>query len=493
MSSSPKSLRLSRNLLSEAGVGLAVIALSNLGFLVYLDSRQAHANPYLGILAWFVAPAILIFGLALYVGGILIERRKRHHAAPDEIPRYPQVDLNDRRTRLIVISTAVGLILFVTGTVVGSYQVYHYTDSDAFCGTVCHQVMNPEYTAYKNSPHARVGCVGCHVGGGAAWYVRSKFTGTHQLFALLTHSYPKPIQTPVENMRPARETCEECHNPEKFFGVQLKVFDHYAYDEASTPRQVRLLMKVGGGNPETGPASGIHWHMSLGNEITYAATDRQRQTIPWVRIRDRQTGRITEYRAEGAKLTDAQLAGATKRRMDCIDCHSRPTHIYVSPDLSVDRALSAGRIDVSLPFIKQQAVAVLAKDYPTTVAALSGIAHDFPAWYQQNQPAAYGAKRKQIDGAVTTLQQIFSTTRFPEMHVDWRTHPNNVGHFTSSGCFRCHDDQHVSKDGKRISKECSTCHTVLADSNSTAAFVHPVDLGDLRGVNCADCHTGGGM
>ena len=493
MSSPPESVRLSRNLLSEAGIGLAVVALANLGFLVYLDSRQTHASPYLGILAWIVAPGIFLFGAALYISGILLERRRRRRAAPDQVPPYPKIDFNDRRSRLIVIFTAVGLIIFVTGTVIGSYQAYHYTDSDAFCGTVCHQVMNPEYTAYKHSPHARVGCVGCHVGGGAAWYVRSKFTGTHQLYALVTGSYTRPIQSPVENMRPARETCEECHSPSKFFGVQLKVFDHYAYDEKSTPRPVRLLINTGGGDPSTGPASGIHWHMNLGSEITYVATDRQRQTIPWVRIRDRQTGRVTEYRAEGAKLTDAQVAAATKRRMDCIDCHNRPTHIYLSPDRAVDRALTAGRIDLSLPFIKQQAVAVLAKDYPTTEAALAGIAHDFPSWYQQNQAAAYGTKKKSIDGAVASLQQIFSTTRFPEMHVDWRTHPNNVGHFTSSGCFRCHDDQHVSKDGKRISKECILCHTVLADSSSPAAFQHPVDLGDLRGVNCADCHTGGGM
>jgi nitrate/TMAO reductase-like tetraheme cytochrome c subunit len=493
MSSPNKSPRLSRNLLSEAGVGLAVIALANLGFLAYLDSRQAHANPYLGILAWIVAPGILIFGLALYIGGILLERRKRHHAAPDEIPRYPQVDLNNRRTRLIVISTAVGLILFVTGTVVGSYQVYHYTDSDAFCGTLCHQVMHPEYTAYLGSPHARVGCVGCHVGAGAGWYVRSKLSGSYQLYSVLAHKYPTPIPSPVENLRPAQETCEQCHWPEKFFGAQLKVFDHYAYDEKSTLREVRLLIKTGGGNPAAGPASGIHWHMNIGNEVTYIATDQKRQVIPWVQIRDRRSGQVTEYRAEGAKLTDAQVATAARRRMDCVDCHNRPTHIYVAPDRSVDLALRAGKIDVTLPFVKQQAVAALAKDYPTTEAALAGIAHDFPTWYQQNQAAAYAAKKKEIDGAVTTLQQIFSTTRFPEMHVDWRTHPNNVGHLTSSGCFRCHDDQHVSKDGKRISKECSTCHTVLTDSSSTANFEHPVDLGDLRAVNCADCHTGGGM
>jgi NapC/NirT cytochrome c family, N-terminal region. len=481
------------NLLSEAGVGLAVIAMANLGFLIYLDAKQENANPYLGIMTWLIAPAIMIFGLLIFFTGILRERRRRRFAAPDELPEYPNIDLNERRTRMIAILGAIGLILFVTGTVVGSYQVYHYTESDAFCGTMCHQVMHPEYTAYLQSPHARVGCAGCHVGPGAGWFVRSKLSGSYQLYSVIAHKYPRPIPSPVENLRPAQQTCEQCHWPEKFFGAQLKTFDHYGYDETSTPHQVRMLIKTGGGNPATGPASGIHWHMNISNEITYVASDKQHQVIPWVRTLDRRTGKITEYRSEAAPMTEAQLASATKRRMDCVDCHNRPTHIYMSPDRSVDRALRAGKIDATLPFIKQQAVAALAKDYPTTEAAVSGIAREFPAWYQQNQAAAYAAKKQQIDGAVPVLQEIFRSSRFPEMKVDWRTHPDNIGHLTSSGCFRCHDDQHVSKDGKRISKECTICHTVLSESNTTGLFEHPVDLGDLRGVNCADCHNGGGM
>jgi len=487
-----KAPRLSRNLISEAGIGLAVVALANFGFLLYIDARQAHNNPYMGILAWIVAPAILICGIALFILGIVLERRRRRRQSPDEITRYPRLDLNDRRTRVLTVAAVVGIILFVMMTVAGSYQAYHYTDSDAFCGTLCHQVMHPEYTAYKQSPHARVGCVGCHVGAGATWYVKSKLSGAYQVYAAATNKFPRPIPSPVENLRPAQETCEQCHWPQKFWGAQLKTFDHFAYDEQNTPREVRVLIKVGGGDPAAGPSSGIHWHMNILNEVTYAAADRQRQDIPWVQIRDRRTGRVTVYKSEGTKLTDAQLAAAPKRRMDCVDCHNRPTHIYLSPDRAVDQALRSGRIDRSLPFIKQQAVAALAKDYPSTEAAQRAIAAELPAWYRENQP---NANRQAVDGAVKALQQIFSTTRFPDMKVDWRTHPDNVGHFTSLGCFRCHDDQHVSADGKRISKECTICHTILPQSSaaSTAAFEHPIDLGDLRAVNCADCHTGGGM
>jgi nitrate/TMAO reductase-like tetraheme cytochrome c subunit len=496
MTATEKPLRLSRNLISEAGIGIAVVALANLGFLIYLDTTRENSNPYMGILTWIVAPAIMICGILLFITGMLLERRKRRLLAPGEVAHYPRVDLNDQRTRVIIISTAVGLILFVTMSVIGSYQAYHYTDSDVFCGTACHEAMHPEYTAYQLSPHAHVGCAGCHIGPGAGWFVRSKLSGSYQVYAVLANKVPRPIPSPVENLRPAQETCEQCHWPAKFFGAQLKVFDHYQYDETSTPKEVRMLIKTGGGSPSAGMTSGIHWHMNIANEVTYVATDRQRQVIPWVRIKD-STGKVTEYRTEDAKVTDAQIATAPQRRMDCVDCHNRPTHIYRSPDRAVDAALLNGRIDRSLPFMKQQAVTVLAADYPSTDAAVAGIAKNLPAYYAKNYPDVYKARKRQIDLSVASLQQIFKTTRFPEMRVDWRTHPDNLGHFASMGCFRCHDDKHVSKDGKRISKDCQICHTVLPDAKSnpasTPVFEHPVDIGDLRDVNCADCHNGGGM
>lgn len=488
-----KPLPLSRNLLSEAGVGISAIALVNLAFLIYLDTTGSHSNPYMGILTWIVAPAILIVGLALYGLGILLERRRRQRRAPGDIAEYPRIDLNERRTRLTIIWMALGLTLFVMMSVVGTYQAYHYTESDAFCGTTCHQIMTPEYTAFQVSPHARVGCAACHVGSGAGSFVKAKLNGAHQVYSLLTNNVPRPIPTPVENLRPAIETCEQCHWSQKFFGTQLKTFDHYAYDEESTPREVRLLIKTGGGSPTAGQAAGIHWHMNIANEVTYAATDKGRQVIPWVRIRNRKTGQVTEYRSTESTLTDAQLAKAPKRTMDCVDCHNRPAHVYMAPDRAIDQALHAGRIDRSLPFIKQQGVAVLAADYATTGTAVSAIKAGLETFYRDNHPAVYAAKQEQLANAVAEIQTIFQHSRFPDMKVDWRTHPDNLGHMRTPGCFRCHDDLHVSKDGKKISKQCDVCHTVLTEGSTTAAFEHPIDLGDLRGVNCSDCHTGGGM
>jgi len=495
---SPVKRSLARNLISEAGVLIAIIALANLIFLIYVDVTSAE-NPYLGILTYIIVPAFLAAGLIVFGIGLLWERRRRRRLLPD-MPLYPEINLNVRRVRNIVYTSIVGGIVFLLISVLGSYRAYHYTDSDQFCGTLCHQVMNPEYTAYRLSPHARVGCVGCHVGPGASWYVRSKLSGAYQLYAVIANKFPRPIPTPVANLRPAQQTCEQCHWPEKFWGAQLKVFNHFSYDETNTPRQTQMLIKTGGGSPAAGMAAGIHWHMNIANEIHYVSADPERQTIDYVRIKDR-SGHVTEYYAKESKMTPQQIAAAEHRRMDCIDCHNRPTHIYTAPDRAVDRALVAGTIDRTLPFAKAQTVDVLGRDYKTTDEAVATIARELRAFYSAKYPAVFAQKRQTVERAITTTQDIFKATRFPEMKVDWRTHPDNIGHFYFKGCFRCHDNEHVSKDGKVISKDCHICHDVIGQQEAGSAmttlpqkdFVHPVDLGDMTAVTCADCHTGKAM
>ncbi|MGE5724919.1 MAG: cytochrome C, partial [Acidobacteriota bacterium] len=302
----------------------------------------------------------------------------------------------------------------------------------------------------------------------------------------------------VENLRPAQETCEECHWPRKFYGAQLKVITHYGYDEKNTPRQIRMLIKTGGGDPGIGMTTGIHWHMNIANEITYVTPDRTRETIPYVHVKDMQ-GRVTDYMAKDAALAKAQIDTLPRRRMDCVDCHNRPTHIYVPPDRAVDQSLLARRIDASLPFIKQQGVTALTAGYPNTDQAMQGIATTVGNFYASKYPQLETTKQLEIREAITELQRLYRSTTFPEMKIDWKTHPDNIGHFYFSGCFRCHDGQHVSADGKVIRKDCTICHTILSQEDGgtqpTAiegtAFKHPVDLGDISAVNCSDCHTGG--
>ncbi len=487
-----------RNPISLVGLVLAMIAFGNFLFLFFLDLTSQHPNPYVGILAYMIAPAFLIAGLVLIPIGIWYDRRKRSQQ-PGEPVRYLRIDFNDPSQRGALTFVFAFVVAFIGLSVVGSYRAYEFTDSVQFCGQLCHSVMAPEFTAYQLSPHARVGCVDCHVGAGATWYVKSKLSGARQVFATAFKTYPRPIPTPVHNLRPAAETCEQCHWPKKFYGAQLKVFTHYASDETNTPRQIRMLINTGGGDPATGAPEGIHWHMNIANEITYVASDEQRQVIPYVHLKNLQ-GRVTEYFAKDSTLTKDQIATAGKHRMDCVDCHNRPTHIYVPPDLSVDNSLLARRLDASLPYLKQQAVAALTADYATTDAAMQGIAKTIEGFYETKYPAQAKSKELEIRNAVEELQRIYRNTTFPEMKLNWKTHPNNIGHYHFNGCFRCHDGQHTSADGRVITKDCQICHSVLSQQEggiSTAAvqkvsFQHPIDLGDLTQVTCSDCHSGAG-
>jgi hypothetical protein len=499
-SSSPTGLARIRefltNPISLIGMALAFVAFGNILFLFFIDLTSDHPSPYVGILAYMVAPAFLALGLILAILGGFYTRRKRL-AATGAAP-YLRLDFSDPSQRGAVALFLAFVIVFVGISVVGSYKAYTFTDSVSFCGQLCHSVMAPEFTAYQQSPHARVACVDCHVGAGATWYVKSKLSGARQVFKVAMNSFPRPIPTPVHNLRPASDTCETCHWPKKFYGAQLKVFNHYASDEKNTPRQVRLLISTGGGDPATGEPEGIHWHMNISNQISYIATDEERQNIPYIYVHDMQ-GRVTEYFAKDSKLTKDQIASTPKRRMDCIDCHNRPTHIYVPPDTSVDRSFGAHRLDISLPFLKQQSVAALTGSYKDTDAAMQGIAKSIEDFYAGKYPDLAKSKRPEIRSAIDELQRIYKLTFFPEMKLDWRTHPNNIGHLYFNGCFRCHDGNHVSPEGKVIPKECNTCHTVFSQQenavNIAAApgvdFKHPVDLGDMTAVNCSDCHTGG--
>jgi nitrate/TMAO reductase-like tetraheme cytochrome c subunit len=493
------SVRLIRNPVSLTGAALATTALATIVFLFFINLVSTQPSPYIGILLFMVAPAFLILGLLLVCVGIVLERRRRRKGAPSVIPRFPRFDLNLPAQRHALGFFVSAALVFVMISAMGSYRAYEFTDSVQFCGQTCHTVMRPEYTTYLQSPHARVACVQCHVGPGAGWYVRSKLSGSYQVYAAIFDKYPRPIPTPIANLRPAQQTCEQCHWPRKFYGPQLKVFYHYGYDEKNTPRQIRMLINTGGGQPNTGLPAGIHWHMNIENRITFIASDPQHQLIPWVQAEDRQ-GKITVYSVKGSSLTKEQIEKAPKHRMDCIDCHDRPSHIFTPPDRSVDDSLLAGRIDSSLPFIKQQGVTTLTKTYTSIDEALHGIDADIDNFYKKSYSEVYSNQKAAIQAAIADLRHIYQTTIFPYMRVDWRTHPNNIGHFYAPGCFRCHDGQHVSADGKVIPKDCNTCHTVLAQSESGVAlmrhevgvpFQHPVDIGDLTQVTCSDCHTGG--
>lgn len=492
-----KTPSLLRNYLSFAGMAIVAASLTSIGLLLLIDlTGSSGDNPYSDLITFILFPSILIFGLFVMLVGALLERRKRRSQAPDEIGNYPVLDLNDpaRRRSFLVFLCLAFAFLFISAF--GSYRAFEYTESVTFCGQACHDVMKPEFVSYNASPHAKVACVECHVGGGAQAYVQSKFSGMRQLYGVVTGHYNRPIQTPVHNMRSATETCQKCHWSEIYHGDVLKEFAHYGYDVNSTLSETRMLLKVGGGSPEAGPVGGIHWHMNVANEVTFISTDEKRQVIPWVRMKD-SNGKITEYIAKDAGLSSSQIESSPKRTMDCIDCHSRPAHVYLSPNQAVDRSLGAGRIDIGLPFIKAKAVETLSKQYETNDQAVAAIAADINEYYRSTYPDIYNAKSAAVTAAVAELQQIYQTYFFPEMKTDWRAHRDNIGHFTAQGCFRCHDGQHFSSDGKVIRNECSICHVTLTQTFAgkttvpeNGTFQHPVNLGDRNTWQCASCHKG---
>lgn len=487
-----------RHPLSLVGAGLVILSGVSILFLFLIEAITGRSNPYLGIFTYMVYPALLVVGLILVPAGIFLERRRRVRVG--DVPRYAVIDLNNGRTRGIFLFVMVSSI-FIMGLVAAvSYQAYHFTESVTFCGEVCHSVMEPEYIAYRESPHARVSCAECHVGSGAGWYVRSKLSGAYQIYSVLFQKYPRPVPTPVHSLRPAQETCEQCHWPEKFFGAQLKVITRFAHDEKNSVRQISSLLRTGGGSPTSGINSGIHWHMNIGNEVWYGASDPQRQKIPWVRIKDRQ-GRVTEYFDRSVSLTAEQLKKLDIRRMDCIDCHNRPSHIFRDPDGAVDLALRAGLIDSTLPYIKRQAVHVLSQNYANKENARESIATALDAFYLKQYPKVHQERRDAINKAISEVQKIYQTNIFPEMKVDWRTHPDNVGHTLFPGCFRCHEGNHVSREGKVLRKDCQLCHTIIGQETAlpkptevaaTEKFNHPWPLlGKHAQLSCNQCHWRG--
>jgi len=483
-----------RNYISFVGAAISLASLVSVTLLFLIEITSTLQNPYVGIFTYIVFPAILMVGVFVLILGAILERRRRRQDPAHQIAAYPRLDLNDPRARRAFFTFLLVTFLFISASAFGSYRAYEFTESVTFCGATCHVPMKPEFVAYQASAHARVRCVDCHVGAGAGWYVRSKLSGAYQLYSVTFNKYPRPIKTPVQNLRPAPETCEQCHWPEKFFGAQLKVINHYAYDQNNTLRQTRMLINVGGGSPATGVVAGIHWHMNIANEVTYINTDEQRQVIPWVRIKDRQ-GNVTEYFDRTRPLSAERIAASEKRRMDCVDCHNRPAHVYLPPDRAVDQSFAAGKLDVSLPYLKRQAIEVIGKRYDTTDQGLKAISSGVDQFYRVSYADLYTSKNAAIKSAIGELQRIFQTYTFPEMKTDWETHPNNIGHFYSSGCFRCHDGEHISSTGKVIRNDCNICHTVLADSSSpstaflkTQPFQHPVDLGGLADRKCQTCH-----
>ena len=447
-------IHLSHNWMSRAGVIIVTAATVFWLFALPTTLRGDVHNPYIGLLTYLLLPAVFFAGLILIPLGIIWRQRRERRSGL--YPTYfPPLNWRNADLRRLVIFVAVTTVANIAIASQLTYGAITYMETTTFCGQTCHTVMTPEYTAYQGSPHSRVECVQCHIGPGASWFVKSKLSGLGQVVAVALNNYPRPIPTPVHNLRPARETCEQCHWPQKYAEDRLRLIDKYGDDEANSLTKTVLLLKVGGGNG----GLGIHGtHLGSGVKIRYASTDEGRQNIPWIEyIKD---GKSTLYLAPGAKADPGKLA---LREMDCMDCHNRPTHTYELPERAVDHAMEAGDISPTLPYAKKKGVEVIKQAYASREEAARRIPAEFEAYYRQSYPAVYQQRQADIRRSAAKLLAIYDRNVFPAMKVTWGSYPNNLGHTDFPGCFRCHDDAHATANGaKKVTQDCGACHNLLA-------------------------------
>jgi nitrate/TMAO reductase-like tetraheme cytochrome c subunit len=468
------------------GAGLSGLSFGLILFLTVLEFLSPETKPYMGIITFIILPIFLLIGLVLLVFGMLRERRRLERGIFRK-KHFLVLDLNDPKQRRMIVSFSIGSILFLFVSAFGSYKAYEFSETDEFCGEICHEVMEPEFAAYLSSPHSRVGCVNCHIGAGATWFVRAKISGAYQVYSVLFKKYSKPIPTPVRDLRPAEGTCEKCHSPEHFFSEIKREFYYYLYDEKNTKSSLSMLLKIGGGNTELGRAEGIHWHMNISNKIEYVHSDTLRDEIPWVKLTTLD-GAQKIYRKRNINRT-----------MDCIDCHNRPSHIYNPADKSVNLSMFLGKIDETLPYIKSISVKALEEVYSTKEIALDSIGISINAFYRKNYTEIFLQKNENITSAIEEIKKIYDRNYFPSMKVSWRGFPNHISHLYDSGCFRCHDGEHFTDDGEMIRRDCNLCHTIIAQTTSDGEqlvsmngidFVHPEDLEeDVRDLICVECHA----
>jgi hypothetical protein len=493
--------QLTHNLISISGAVVALIAGFIIVFLLIINAMYGIRNPYMGIVLYMVLPLLLIAGLLFIPLGMYFRWRKAEKHGEISNRKWPYIDLENKRHRNAALIFIAGTLLFVMISAVGIYQAYHYTDSVRFCGLTCHTVMKPEYTTHEHSPHARVACVQCHIGPGAEWYAKSKLRGLYQVYAVLADVYPRPITSPITALRPARAICEQCHWPQHFFGAQQRKFNHYLYDRSNTHWSINMLVKVGGSNSRTPAMRDIHWHMSPEITIEYIATDRRRQQIPWVRVKNGKTGETVVF--EDPSSMPSRVKSEDRRVMDCLDCHNRPTHNFLSPDTGIDLAIFSGRIDSSIPYIKRAAVKAISKDYASMEQGRTGIATEIESFFGNKFPEYYKENRGKILEAIDAAGDVFSKNIFPAMNARWSSYPNNIGHFLFRGCMRCHDGKHKSRDDAVIKNGCHTCHSILSQGKEGAdtikeidimkglEFRHPVEIGDAwKNGTCYECHNG---
>lgn len=450
-----------------AWVGSISVTFASIFFIVYsiLTFIYPIHNQYADIMFLAVIPPAFFGGLFLIPLGIYLRVKKSRQENLSFATLTPSQVIRSTST-LLRIRSSVHVFLFLTLanillTVTIMYSGYHYMESNRFCGTACHTVMQPEYTAYQRSAHARVQCVDCHIGPGASWFVKSKLSGARQLVAVTMKTYNRPISTPIQHLRPSRETCEKCHWPDKFHGKKLKVITHFDTDRNNTKLYTVLLLNIGGTDRGDGKASGIHWHVNKGNRVVFISAKDERKDIPWVRF-EKDGEKPVEYFYTGSKLSNEEIATAKKRVMECVDCHNRPTHVFYMPDEALDKMFRQNHEFQDIPFLKKVGLEILEKKFSEQDIQNQEVKKTLLTWYENKKTELGLIDTALLNKAAEEVQRIYRHNVWPQMKIGWGTYPDHISHTHFPGCLRCHGNTHRTKDGKAIDADCRLCHTILA-------------------------------
>ena len=373
------------------------------------------------------------------------------------------------KTAPFILVAFLMVVLFVFST-----YAWEVTNQVKFCGLTCH-TMPPQYATHQNSSHANVTCDDCHLGRDSmAVMIPRKILNSWQTgTAMLTGKFTYPII--AKNMRPARDVCENCHMPEKFSADKMVELKHFADDQANTLTTTYLLLKTGGGMQRQGLGFGIHWHIE--NPVYFYATDPERQNIPYVVV-TKPDGSSTEYVDTEAKIDPKAIKKEQLQVMDCITCHNRVSHAIPTPEKMMDDLIGRDQVSQTIPNIHQKGIEVLSVHYTSEQEAFDGIKKLYD-YYLQNYADFYSKNTNLVKAAVDSVTKAYADSVFPDQKMDWATHPDNLQHTDSPGCFRCHDGKHVSINGKdTIRLECNLCHSIPAISTSYQLITNiPVEKG----------------
>jgi nitrate/TMAO reductase-like tetraheme cytochrome c subunit len=437
-------------------------------------------------------------------------RFRRSRAALAHIPHPP---LRSKRGFLLAFFVVAGVGSIVT---LGGMTVVSYTETASFCGK-CH-TMDPELKAFAMSPHKDLTCAECHVEPGVGGWIAAKVKGTKQLVQVITGTFPQPIPPPDHADLPKTElTCMGCHSVDRLTAaggsVQVVLRPRFQTDKTNTRELVAVAIRPSGlGDGAQG--GGVHWHIA--QDVTYTSDDVHDQVISSVRVQ-RPDGTVDSFIAADEVSTSSNVAPdfdrlaltQETRKMDCIACHNRVGHGIPSADEAIDEAIATGRVSGAIPYIKRDAVAVLNGDYPSDAAADQAIDQLGQKILAANPKLAAGGT---VSTALADIKTTYRLLATPDMKVQAQTYPDNLGHRSAPGCFRCHDGAHFKVVKGKLTAEsipstCSTCHTfpqigakvasvMLGGSPTTHkdklyVFSHKdlVNTTDPKGTQCGTCHS----